>query len=77
MYSTNTTNIANNTAELANRWNKTSETVKSGWTSSNNLVATTQAIRDTLVAVTTNQLPPSSPEDGDLWLNSNTGVLYL
>jgi len=73
----NASDIANNATDIANRWNKTSETVSSGWTSSNNLVATTQAIRDTFAAVTTSTVPPNNPVDGDLWLNSNTGVLYF
>ena len=73
---TNTNNIATNTSDIANRWNKTTETISSGWTSGN-FVATTQAIRDTFAAVSTSTVPPSQPEDGDLWLNSNTGVLYF
>ena len=74
---TNAANIASNDVDIANRWNKTDETLRSGWTSSGNLVATTEAIRKEFPTCTTSDTPPLNPEGGDLWLDSDTGTLYF
>ena len=82
--STNANNIAKNTSDIqsndidiANRWDKSGDTLRSGWISSDSLIATTKAITDTFSAVTTGVIPPNDPQDGDIWLNSNTGCLYF
>ena len=74
---TNALNIQANAVDIANRWDKSGDTLRSGWLSSDSLIATTKAITDTFPIVTTSTTPPDNPQDGDLWLNSNTGCLYF
>lgn len=73
----NASDIQGNAADIDNCWNKSTDTIRNGWVSSDNFIATTKAITDTFAVVTTSPTPPNSPQDGDLWLNSVTGTLYF